>query len=82
MSTKANMLAKKEKLFKAKDVSKWEIKEEKFRQAQDLINDKAAAFAMMMPSETKKVEYLAEESSYFTNQCWKESRRVIMLDYS
>lgn len=36
----------------------------------------------MLPKETKKVEYLAEESAYFTNQCWKESRRVIMLDYA
>ena len=61
------MIAKKEKLYKGKDVSKWEIKEEKFRVAQDIINDKEAALAMMMPKETKKVEYLAEESSYFTN---------------
>lgn len=81
-TTKANMLTKKEKLFKGKDVSKWEIKEEKLRQAQDIIDDKDEAFKMMMPSETKKVEYLAEESSYFTNQCWKESRRVIMSDYA
>lgn len=36
----------------------------------------------MLPKETKKVEYLAEESAYFTNQVWKESRRVIMLDYA
>lgn len=61
------MIAKKEKLYKGKDVSKWEIKDEKLRVAQDIINDKEAAFAMMMPKETKKVEYLAEESSYFTN---------------
>lgn len=76
------MLARKEKLYKGRDVSKWEIKEEKLRVAQDVINDKDAAFSMMLPKETKKVEYLAEESSYFTNQCWKESRRVIMLDYA
>jgi hypothetical protein len=57
----------KEKLFKQKDVSKWEIKEEKFRKAQDTVNDKEAAFKMMLPKETKKVEYLAEESAYFTN---------------
>lgn len=63
-------------------MSKWEIKETKLRQAQDIIDNKEAAFAMMLPKETKKVEYLAEESSYFTNQCWKESRRVVMLDYA
>ena len=81
-TTKANLAVQKEKLFKAKDVSKWEIKETKLRQAQDIIDNKEAAFAMMLPKETKKVEYLAEESSYFTNQCWKESRRVVMLDYA
>ncbi len=37
---------------------------------------------MMLPKETKKVEYLSEESAYFTNQCWKEARRVIMMDYA
>lgn len=36
----------------------------------------------MLPQETKKVEYLAEESAYFTNQSWKEARRVVMLDYA
>lgn len=63
-------------------MSKWELKEHKLREAQDLIHDEEAAKRMMLPKETKKVEYLAEESSFFTNQCWKESRRVIMQDYT
>jgi hypothetical protein len=65
--TKTNLAAKKEKIFRMNDVSKWEIKEEKQRKAQDIINDKEAALKMMCPKETKKVEYLAEESAYFTN---------------
>ena len=46
------------------------------------MNDQDAAYKIMLPKETKKVEYLAEESAYFTNQVWKEARRVIMLDYA
>jgi hypothetical protein len=34
----------KEKLFKEKDVSKWEVKEDKLRKAQDTVNDKQAAY--------------------------------------
>lgn len=81
-TTKANLIKNKQKLFKEKDVSKWEVKEEKLRKAQDTINDQEAAYKIMLPKETKKVEYLAEESAYFTNQVWKEARRVIMLDYA
>lgn len=65
-----------------KDVSKWELKDEMLRQAQDIISDPESAMEMMLPKETKKVEYLSEESAYFTNQCWKESRRTVMLDYA
>lgn len=32
-----------------------------------MIQDEVAAKKMMLPKETKKVEYLAEESAYFTN---------------
>ncbi len=62
-----NLQNKKEKTFKAKDVSKWELKDDQLRAAQDVINDKEQAFALMHPQETKKVEYLAQESAYFTN---------------
>ena len=36
----------------------------------------------MLPKENQKLEYLREESAYFTNQSWKECRRVVMLDYA
>ncbi len=82
VTTKANLANRKEKLFKEKNVTNWELPDDKIRLAQDTVHDKEAAFRMMLPKETKKVEYLAEESSYFTNQCWKEARRVIMMDYA
>lgn len=82
LTTEKNLLAKKEATFKKKDVSKWEIEDSKLRIAQDHINDKDQAFKMMFPTETSKVAYLAEESAFFTNQTWREARRVIMLDYA
>jgi len=36
----------------------------------------------MLPEDTKKCEYLAEEASFFTNQVYREARRVVMQDYS
>jgi len=72
----------KEKLFKEKNVAKWGIPVEDTRRAVDVINDAEQAFAMMLPVETKKVEYLGEESAFFTNQCFKEARRVVMQDYA
>lgn len=75
-------MKKKEKLFKEKNVSKWEIPAEKAREAVDIMNDAEAAFEMMLPADSKKVAYMAEESAYFTNQCHKEARRVIMQDYA
>lgn len=75
-------MKKKEKLFKEKNVSKWEIPAEKAREAVDIMNNAEAAFEMMLPAETKKVAYMAEESAYFTNQCYKEARRVVMQDYA
>ncbi len=30
---------------------------------------------------TKEVELLKEEAEYFTNQCFKEDKRVVMSDY-
>ena len=79
---KKNLEEKKNKLFKQRDVRQWELPEHKLREAQDTLGDREAAFEIMCPEETKKVEYLAEEQAYFTNQAWKESRRQIMMDYT
>ena len=34
-----------------------------------------------MPGTTQEVEHLREEADFFTNQCYKETRRMIMNDY-
>jgi hypothetical protein len=75
-------MKKKEKLFREKNVSKWGIPADQAREAVDIMENAEAAFEMMLPEETKKVAYLSEESAYFSNQCYKESRRVVMSDYA
>ena len=52
------------------------------QEAINCANDAEQAFKLMLPRETKQLNYLEEESSYFTNQTFAESRRVIMLDYT
>jgi len=36
----------------------------------------------MLPEDTKKLEYLNEEAGYFTNQVYREARRVVIQDYA
>jgi hypothetical protein len=54
-------------LFKEKNVAKWGIPAEDTRKAVDVIDDAEIAFSMMLPAETKKGEYFAEEAAFFTN---------------
>jgi hypothetical protein len=79
---KTQLMKRKEKIFRAKNVNKWEIPAEQVRDAIDVMDDAEASFEMMLPRETKKVQYLSEESAYFSNQCYRESRRVVMQDYA
>ena len=48
----------------------------------DTLNNAEAAFAYMLPNATKQVNYLGEESSFFTSQCYKETRRVTIINYT
>jgi len=48
----------------------------------DTLNDAEAAFKYMLPNATKQVNYLSEESAFFTSQCYKETRRVTMINYT
>lgn len=46
------------------------------------LNNAEEAFEFMLPNATKQVNYLAEESAFFTAQAYKEARRVTMINYS
>jgi hypothetical protein len=75
-------MKRKEKLFRAKDVSKWGCPPEQLQLAMDSLRDAESAFTYMLPNATQQVEYLQEESAYFSTQVWKESRRTVMSDYA
>lgn len=75
-----SLLAKKEKLWKAKDrdVHKWGSEDglglEKIKD--QLFADKDLAFSYMLMKESAEVDKRREEMSFFTNQCWDELRRI------
>ena len=52
------------------------------RDAMNSLNNAEEAFEFMLPNATKQVNYLAEESAFFTAQAYKEARRVTMINYS
>ena len=52
------------------------------RDAMNSLNNAQEAFEFMLPNATKQVNYLAEESAFFTAQAYKEARRVTMINYS
>lgn len=70
---------KKERLFRAKDMSKWAYNgklEEVEKRAEELFANKEKAFKFMCSNETQELEMHREELSFYTNQCLDEVRRV------
>lgn len=75
--TKNNeLLSKKEKFFKAGKPEKWELSEEEFKRAQDLLKDKVEAFKVMFPKDTGVVKDYEDTYLYLTSQWYKEIRKV------
>ena len=60
------MNRRKERLFRRKDVTEWGVNSDQLRGAMDTLNDAEAAFEFMLPVATKQVNYLGEESAFFT----------------
>jgi len=63
-------------------VTEWGCSSEQLRPAMDTLNDAERAFGYMLPNASKQVNYLGEESAFFTSQCYKETRRVTMINYT
>ena len=63
-------------------MTEWGCPSSQLREAMDSLNDAETAFQYMLPNATKQVNYLAEESAFFTSQCYKEARRVTMINYT
>ena len=70
------LLEKKEKLFKTKDVSKWELEKEAQKYAKGLVENKELALELMLPRETAEVQKLKDRYVFFTNQCLREVKRT------
>ena len=70
------LLEKKERLFKAKDVNKWELDKEALNHVKELMENKELAFQHMLPKETAEVQRLKDRFVFFTNQCVREVRRT------
>jgi len=75
-------MKRKEKLFRRKDVTEWGCPSSQLKDAMDSLNDAETAYNYMLPNASKQVNYLAEESAFFTSQAYKEARRVTVINYT
>lgn len=71
-STKLN--ADKKSLFNKGFSQKWQVSSE-FNQ--ELVNDFSYCNEHMLPEQTKKVRNLADETEYFTEQMFREVKRIV-----
>lgn len=71
-----SLVFKKEKLFSAKNPSKWGYTqgshEELAGRSDELFKNKAKAFKFMLSEETAQLNESREELSFYTNQCSTE----------
>ena len=77
-----DLYKRKEKLFRRKDVTEWGCPPDQMRAAMDTLGDATAAYDYMLPNASKQVNYLGEESAFFQTQCFKETRRTTMINYT
>lgn len=87
------LMKQKENLYKKQDVLAWRVDREHQIEAERVKSDPVQAYQFILPDvkyryiinfnqqTTKEVNALREESEYFTSQCYKEIRRVVMNDY-
>ena len=66
-SQRLDLAKRKEKLFRRKDVTEWGCPSSQLRDAMNSLNNAEEAFEFMLPNATKQVNYLAEESAFFTS---------------
>lgn len=74
-----SLVAKKDKLFKLRDATKWggfKDQSEMLRLSGELLKDRDSAFEYMLPDDSKLLELKRQEVCFYSNQCWDEIRRV------
>jgi len=75
-----DLLNRKEKLFITRDFTQWMYTEgtiyDLMKHSDELFANKEKAFKCMLCKETKEINEMREELSFYTNQCLDEVRRV------
>lgn len=74
-------MKQKEKLFQKQDILQWRVNTEDQIEAERVKRDPSKAFQYILPDTTKEVEGLKDEAEYFTNQAYREVKRVALNDY-
>ena len=63
---KEELAKNKERLFKRQNVQEWGCPPDKINEAMQSLQDAERAFTFMLPNSTRQVNYLEEESAFFT----------------
>lgn len=71
---------KKERAFKSRDLSKWEMKASDMARSKELIDNKKEAYKAMFFVETDQLRQLRDTYRYFINQTYREIRRTNRYD--
>lgn len=71
---------KREKAFRLKDISKWELKIEDLRRSKDLLDNKDEAYKAMFPKDQAELRMLKDNYHFFINHSYKEIRRTNRYD--
>mmetsp|Transcript_33651 Transcript_33651/g.38707 ORF Transcript_33651/g.38707 Transcript_33651/m.38707 type:complete len:180 (+) Transcript_33651:1258-1797(+) len=67
---------KKDKAFKAREVTKWDLSTDDLKRHEELLNDKTAAFKVMFPRDNHELTNLQNNYYFLANYCYSEIRRT------
>jgi hypothetical protein len=67
---------KKERAFKIKDITKWDLSTEDMKRGSELLDNREEAFKAMFYKEQEEADSLRDTYYFFINQCYKEIRRT------
>ena len=72
--------SKKEKLWKTRDVSKWELPQDCLPDTNKYIQDLSLAMNVMLPTETREVDNSKQDYLLMLNQVYHEVKRSNLYD--
>lgn len=75
-----NLEKKKEKAFRSKDITKWELNIEDIKRGKELLDNKKQAYKAMFYQDQDELRLLKDTYHFYINQCYREIRRVNRYD--